>query len=205
MNYLTNPSSLTWQNINKALGTMRQMASIGVNKKGFDKLISTRFYNQIVRPQLEYRLAISTFNLRNIRELENCQNQCLRIKNRIAILQAKFIYKSLSLPDDSLLMKMLPYLKSVHAKSKWSKIANSSFWKTLTDQANNLSPSIFKSKRIEFLRQSYVTKLQEKHSKLLACCRPELAVDSILRLPMTRIESGRCLRWRFGWLSLGKP
>ncbi|KAG2189520.1 hypothetical protein INT46_000903 [Mucor plumbeus] len=77
MNYLTNPSSLTWQNINKALGTMRQMASIGVNKKGFDKLTSTRSYNQIVRPQLEYGLAISTFNLQNIRGLENCQNQCL--------------------------------------------------------------------------------------------------------------------------------
>ena len=42
---------------------MKQIASIGVNKKGFDKLISTQFYNQIVRPQLEYGLAISTFNL----------------------------------------------------------------------------------------------------------------------------------------------
>ncbi|KAG2209371.1 hypothetical protein INT46_002614 [Mucor plumbeus] len=157
------------------------MTSIGVNKKGIDKLISTRFYNQIVRPQLEYGLAISTFNLRNIRELENCQNQCLRqifggrpytstkvmlhitnlpsIKDRIAILQAKFIYKSLSLPDDSLLMKMLPYPQSIHAKSKWSKIANSPSWKTLTHQTNNLNPIIFKSKRIEFLRQSYVTKL----------------------------------------------
>ncbi|KAG2192365.1 hypothetical protein INT46_011178 [Mucor plumbeus] len=70
--------ALIQQNINKALGTMRQMASIGVNKKGFDKLIFTRLYNQIVRPQLEYGLAINTFNLRNIRELENCQNQCLR-------------------------------------------------------------------------------------------------------------------------------
>jgi hypothetical protein len=102
---------------------MKQIGNIGINKKGFDKLISTRFYNQITIPQLEYGLAISTFNLRNIRELENCQNQCLRqifsgrpytstkvmfhttnlpsIKNRIAILQAKFICRSLSLPNDS--------------------------------------------------------------------------------------------------------
>jgi hypothetical protein len=65
------------QNINKALGTTKQIASTGVNKEGFDKLISSRFNNQIVRPQLEYELTISTFNLRNIREMENCQtNAC---------------------------------------------------------------------------------------------------------------------------------
>ncbi|KAG2191871.1 hypothetical protein INT46_005624 [Mucor plumbeus] len=62
------------------------------------------------------------------------------IKDCIAILQEKFIYRSLSLLGDSLLMKMLLYLQSIQAKSKWFKIANLSFWKTLADQSNNMNP-----------------------------------------------------------------
>ena len=54
------------------------------------------------------------------------------------------------------------------------------FGKHLQTKKNKLSPSTFKSKRLEFPRQSYVTKLREKHSKLLACSRPELAVGPIL-------------------------
>ncbi|KAG1169767.1 hypothetical protein G6F71_008147 [Rhizopus microsporus] len=71
-------SALLQQNINKALGTMRQLVTLGVNKNGLDYLLSTRFYAQIVRPQLEYGLAITTFNSREIQALENCQNQCIR-------------------------------------------------------------------------------------------------------------------------------
>ncbi|CEG73599.1 hypothetical protein RMATCC62417_08949 [Rhizopus microsporus] len=71
-------SALLQQNINKALGTMRQLVTLGVNKNGLDYLLSTRFYAQIVRPQLEYGPAITTFNSREIQALENCQNQCIR-------------------------------------------------------------------------------------------------------------------------------
>lgn len=76
---------------------------------------------------------------------------------------------------------------------------------TLTNQSNNLSPTTFKSKRSEFLKDSYNTKLHEKHSKLLACCRPELTIDPILWLPTTCVEKERCLRWWLGWLPLGRP
>ncbi|KAG0954269.1 hypothetical protein G6F31_013195 [Rhizopus arrhizus] len=61
-----------------SLKTMNQMTAIGVNSTGFDKLTSTRFYSQIVRPQLEYGLAISAVKFRELQKIESCQNQCLR-------------------------------------------------------------------------------------------------------------------------------
>lgn len=48
-------------NITKALAIMNLLTSIGVNPSGFDKLLSTRFYMQIVRAQMEYGIAINRF------------------------------------------------------------------------------------------------------------------------------------------------
>ncbi|KAG1220567.1 hypothetical protein G6F35_006614 [Rhizopus arrhizus] len=44
-----NTAQLIQDNVNKALQTMNQMTTIGVNNKGFDRLLSVRFYTQIVR------------------------------------------------------------------------------------------------------------------------------------------------------------
>ncbi|ORE17713.1 hypothetical protein BCV71DRAFT_249780 [Rhizopus microsporus] len=56
-----------------------------------------------------------------------------------------------------------------------------------------------------FLIDNHRSKLQEKHTKLLFHCRNDLIVDPILRISMTRSEWSRCVRWRLGWLHLGKP
>ncbi|KAG1491846.1 hypothetical protein G6F46_010138 [Rhizopus delemar] len=65
-------------NINKVLKTMNETAMIGVNPAGFDRLLSVRFYTQIVHPQLEYGLVISMVKFREFQKTEYCQNQCLR-------------------------------------------------------------------------------------------------------------------------------
>ncbi|CEP13597.1 hypothetical protein [Parasitella parasitica] len=220
--------ALLQQNINKALGTMKQLASLGVNKYGFDYLISTRFYAQIVRPQLEYGLAITSFNLREIRSIENCQNQCMRqifggrpftstkkvmlhianlptMKDRISILQAQFLFRSSSLPDDALLSKLQPYLQ-LQRSSKWSQLSKSLLWKSVRQQSiESISTAQFKQLRRRFLIKCHQLKLQEKHIKLLSHCRNDLIVDPILKIPMTKSERSRCVRWRLGWLPLGKP
>ncbi|KAG1452056.1 hypothetical protein G6F46_009312 [Rhizopus delemar] len=54
------------------------MAMIGVNPAGFDRLLSVRFYMQIMLPQLEYGLAISMVKFHEFQKIESCQNQCLR-------------------------------------------------------------------------------------------------------------------------------
>ncbi|KAG1442083.1 hypothetical protein G6F46_013155 [Rhizopus delemar] len=121
-------------NINKALKTMNEMAMIGVNPAVFDRLLFVRFYTQIMCPQLEYGLAISMVKYREFQTIESCQNQCLHrifwggsrsstqvmlhlvnqpsMKNRVHILQAKFILRSLNLPDDTLFSRLLPYLRT---------------------------------------------------------------------------------------------
>ena len=68
-----------------------------------------------------------------------------------------------------------------------------------------MSHSNFTRKRRQFLIDNYRSKLQEEHSKLLSYYRNDLTVDPILRIPMTRSERSRCVRWRLGWLPLGKP
>ncbi|KAI9255129.1 hypothetical protein BDA99DRAFT_153403 [Phascolomyces articulosus] len=42
-------------------------------------------------------------------------------------------------------------------------------------------------------------------AKILKACRPNLEVDPILWIPMTKKECSRCIRWRIGWLPGGKP
>ncbi|KAG1047020.1 hypothetical protein G6F43_010511 [Rhizopus delemar] len=69
---------------------MNEMAMIGVNPAGFDRLLSVRFYTQIVRPQLEYGLANSMMRYREFQTIESCQNQCLRrIFGVVPVLQLK--------------------------------------------------------------------------------------------------------------------
>ena len=47
------PGELIQHNACKALATMNMLSSVGVNPFGFSKLLCTRFYAHIVRPQLE--------------------------------------------------------------------------------------------------------------------------------------------------------
>ncbi|OAD66752.1 hypothetical protein PHYBLDRAFT_152023 [Phycomyces blakesleeanus NRRL 1555(-)] len=46
--------------------------------------------------------------------------------------------------------------------------------------------------------------LQSNTQVLIQACRPVLGVDPILFLPTSRMERGRLIRWRMGWLP-GKP
>ncbi|EIE75313.1 hypothetical protein G6F46_003108 [Rhizopus delemar] len=69
---------LIQRNIHKALATMNTLSSIGVNPSGFSKLLCTRFYAHIVRPQLEYGLAINRFTVHRFHALEEARNNCIR-------------------------------------------------------------------------------------------------------------------------------
>ncbi|KAG1089319.1 hypothetical protein G6F39_011127 [Rhizopus arrhizus] len=48
-----NTNDLVQNNINKALQTMNQMSDLGVNPKGFDRLLSVRFHTQIYTAMLD--------------------------------------------------------------------------------------------------------------------------------------------------------
>jgi hypothetical protein len=72
------PEELIRRNTQKALATMNILSSVGVNPSGLSKLLCTRFYAHIVRPQLEYGLAINRFTVSQIHALEEAQNNCIK-------------------------------------------------------------------------------------------------------------------------------
>lgn len=149
-----NTSELIQGNVNNALKIMNQMAVIGVNSTGFDRLVSPRFYCQMVRPRLEYGLAILQIKHKNFQRLESCQNQCLRrifggsfrssvkvmlhlinqpiMKECTHILQTKFLLRSLDVPDGTLLLQLLPYTRTSTSGSQWYKLTTSSLWRFCT-------------------------------------------------------------------------
>ncbi|ORE07920.1 hypothetical protein BCV72DRAFT_204637, partial [Rhizopus microsporus var. microsporus] len=117
---------------------------------------------------------------------------------------AQFLFRTSSLPGDSLLTKLLPYIQSQRI-SKWPQLYKSPLWTSISNEyLEAMSHNNFIRKRRQFLID-HRSKLQEKHSKLLSHCYNDLTVDTILRIPVTRSEQSRFVRWRPGWLPLGKP
>ncbi|KAI7898616.1 uncharacterized protein BX663DRAFT_442677, partial [Cokeromyces recurvatus] len=127
-------AALSKQNTAKARSSMNQIAVLGVNSKGFCRLLSVRFYVQMIRSQLEYGLAIAVLNDSHLKQLEACQNECFRrifgaslrsstkvklhmthqpsMMNRSIILQTKYLVQSMNLPVDTLLSKLLLHLET---------------------------------------------------------------------------------------------
>ena len=72
------PEKLVQSNIFKAMPTINVLSSIGVNPSEFSKFLCSRFYAQIVRPQMEYGIAINCFNHSQLKPLEEAQDKCIR-------------------------------------------------------------------------------------------------------------------------------
>ncbi|EIE83594.1 hypothetical protein RO3G_08299 [Rhizopus delemar RA 99-880] len=221
-----NTFGLLSNNINKALAMMNQLSSIGINPKGFSPLLATRFYTQIVRAQLEYGLAINKITSLLAKKLEDAQNICLRrifggssrssvkvmlhltklptMQERIYILQAQFLLRSLTLPDDTLLTCLLPHIRRSDSHSCWYKLSKSPLWAQCLPQPEQLDKRTLKKIQLQFRQDNLNQALSSRHSILLSQCRPTISLDPILWLPMTKTERNRCVRWRLGWLPGGK-
>jgi hypothetical protein len=221
-----NTFGLLSNNINKALATMNQLSSIGINPKGFSPLLATRFYTQIVRAQLEYGLAINKITSLLAKKLEDAQNICLRrifggssrssvkvmlhltklptMQERTYILQSQFLLRSLTLPDDTLLTCLLPHIRRSDSHSCWYKLSKSPLWAQCLPQPEQLDKRTLKKIQLQFRQDNLNQARSSRHFILLSHCRPTISLDPILWLPMTRIERNRCVRWRLGWLPGGK-
>ncbi|KAG0834565.1 hypothetical protein G6F19_005147 [Rhizopus arrhizus] len=220
------PDELIRRNTQKALATMNILSSVGVNPSGFSKLLCTRFYAHIVRPQLEYGLAINRFTVSQIHALEEAQNNCIKkiygargkastkvmlhmsklplLSERVSILQAQFLFRSLYLPEDALLACLLPYIRSIRG-SQWYALSRTPLWKTVLSTTEEPDTRSFKTAKRRFLQQNLEIRQRCRNSKLLSNCRRSISLDPILWLPMSKSERSRCIRWRLGWLPGGKP
>ncbi|ORE19887.1 hypothetical protein BCV71DRAFT_242540 [Rhizopus microsporus] len=99
------------------LATMNVVNSVEISPTGFSKPLSPRFYTQIVRPQMEYGLAINplshslfTHDRSSIKVILHLANLPAMIK-RVNILQAQFLFRFLYVPDNSLLGYLLPSIQ----------------------------------------------------------------------------------------------
>ncbi|KAG1539847.1 hypothetical protein G6F47_007244 [Rhizopus delemar] len=205
---------------------MNQLSSIGINPKGFSPLLATRFYIQIVRAQLEYGLAINKITSLLAKKLEDAQNICLRrifggssrssvkvmlhltklptMQERTYILQAQFLLRSLTLPDDTLLTCLLPHIRRSDSHSCWYKLSKSPLWAQCLPQPEQLDKRTLKKIQLQFRQDNLNQARSSRNSILLSQCRPTISLDPILWLPMTRTERNICVRWRLGWLPGGK-
>lgn len=219
------PDALVNRNCSKAFATMNMLTSIGVNPTGFSKLLSSRFYAQIVRSQMEYSLAINLFSNSQLRRLEDTQNKCIQkiygahdrsstkvmlhlaklptMNERVRILQAQFLFRSLYVPGDSLLGYLLPHIQYIRGY-QWSNLSKTALWQLLPTPHNSLTICDFRSIKRDYLQQGLQQRMRGYGSKLLSFCRPKLSINPILWIPMTHRERSRCIRWRLGWLPNGR-
>ncbi|KAG1178107.1 hypothetical protein G6F70_007913 [Rhizopus microsporus] len=102
---------------------------------------------------------------------------------RVHILQAQFLLRSLSLPDDTLLACLLPHIRLSKGHS------------------HCLDKRLLKKLRLQYLQDNLEQRRAARNSGLLSLRRPKISLDPILWLPMSRIDRSRCVRWRLGWLS----
>ncbi|KAI7899581.1 uncharacterized protein BX663DRAFT_532734 [Cokeromyces recurvatus] len=200
---------------------MNQISSLGVNHKGFNRLLSVRFYSQMIRSPMEYGLAICALNNSHFTKLEACQNECIRrifggsarsstkvmlhlvqqpsMTTRATILQAKYLIRSMKLPDDTLLNKLLPHLQMSSSHSQWYKLTVNPLWRECAPILDELDRKVFKRLRLRFQKTQYENLCQGLNSKLIRACRPNMIIDPILWLPMTNTERSQVLRWRLSW------
>ncbi|EIE91862.1 hypothetical protein RO3G_16573 [Rhizopus delemar RA 99-880] len=220
------PEKLVQSNIFKAMSTINVLSSIGVNPSGFSKLLCSRFYAQIVRPQMEYGIAINCFNHSQLKSLEEAQDKCIykiygasrktstkvmlhlaklpTMRERVAILQAQFLFRSLSLPEDTLLYRLMPHIQYTRGH-QWYKLSKTALWKLMPPTITDFDIRGFRVIKKKFLHFNLEKQIQGKNSRLLSSCRPTITLDPILWLPMTHEERSRCIRWRLGWLPGGAP
>ncbi|KAG0733763.1 hypothetical protein G6F35_014662 [Rhizopus arrhizus] len=126
------------------------------------------------------------------------------MKERIAILQAQFLFRSLSLPEDTLLYLLMPHIQHTRGH-QWYRLSKTALWRLMQPTIADLDARGFRAIKKKFLHSNLEKQIQGKNSKLLSSCRPTIALNPILWLPMSHEERSRCLRWRLGWLPGGAP
>ncbi|KAG1464530.1 hypothetical protein G6F46_001259 [Rhizopus delemar] len=208
------------------MSTMNVLSSIGINPSGLSKLLCSRFYAQIVRPQMEYGIAINCFNHTQIKSLEEAQDKCIykiygasrktstkvmlhlaklpTMRERVAILQAQFLFRSLSLPEHTPLYRLILHIQYTRGHH-WYNLSKTALWRLMPPTITDFDTRGFRAIKKKFLHSNLEKEIQGKNSRLLSSCRPTITLDPILWLPMTHEERSRCIRWHLGWFPGATP
>ncbi|KAG1497751.1 hypothetical protein G6F46_003661 [Rhizopus delemar] len=135
-----------------------------------------------VRPQMEYGIAINCFNHTQLKSLEEAQDKCIckiygesrktstkvmlhlaklpTMRERVAILQAQFLFRSLSLPEDTLLYRLMPHIQYTRGH-QWYKLSKTALWKLMPPTIADLDTRGFRAIKKKFLHSNLEKQIQE--------------------------------------------
>ncbi|EIE81601.1 hypothetical protein RO3G_06306 [Rhizopus delemar RA 99-880] len=173
---------------------------------------------------MEYGIATNYFNHTQLKSLEEAQDKCIckiycaprktstkvmlhlaklpTMRERVAILQAQFLFRSLSLPEDTLLYCLMPHMQYTRGHQGY-KLSKTALWRLMPPTITDLDTRGFRTIKKKLVHSNLEKQIQGKNSRLLSSCRPTITFDPILWLPMTHEERSRYIRWCLGWLPGG--
>ncbi|CEJ01123.1 hypothetical protein RMCBS344292_15159 [Rhizopus microsporus] len=101
------------------------------------------------------------------------------MSERVSILQAQSLFRSLYLPEDALLTCLLPYICNTRG-SQWYALSRTSLWKTVL--STNEEPDIrsFKAAKQRFLQQNLEIRQRYQKPKLISNCHRSISLWILL-------------------------
>ncbi|EIE76661.1 hypothetical protein RO3G_01365 [Rhizopus delemar RA 99-880] len=157
------PEKLVQSNIFKAMSTMNVLSSIGLKslEEAQDKCIC-KIYGASRKTSTKVMLHLA--KLPTMRE-------------RVAILQAQFLFRSLSLPEDTLLYRLMPHIQYTRGH-QWYKLSKTALWKLMPPTIAELDTRGFRAIKKKFLHSNLEKQIQGKNSRLLSSRRPYLVATN---------------------------
>ncbi|KAF1800729.1 hypothetical protein FB192DRAFT_1473136, partial [Mucor lusitanicus] len=161
-----------------------------------------------IRPKIEYPLCIQNFNQKQLTRLERAEDDCLRLvinghrncsiktfkvmlsiptmQTRWFTLNTKYLLRLTTLPINSLAHQLHQNLPKYH----WLKLLRNknTIHKNYKQQIN--------SYKIDLINNATEITVQ--------ACLNNLTIHPIFKLPMTRRERRRLLRYKMNWLLSGR-
>ena len=201
-----------------AIKTMALLTSIGVHRNGFSLLLCARIYKTFIRPKLEYGLAISKLSAPEVLRLERAQNKlvgmflgshhtkvakhmtCIpSMSHRYNLLVSKYVLRTRSLPDDSLVILLRDTLRYTRLTAG---LMNNKLYLSLpvpAPQSDIIVKRIFQAYYQSVCDQERLKSARTGKDVLLRACLPDTSKpDPVLYLPMTTVARSRLVRWRLG-------
>ena len=123
------------------------------------------------------------------------------MKERVAIQQAQFLFRLLSLPENTLLYHLMPHIQHTRGH-QWYRLSKIALWRLMPPTITDLDTRDFRAIKKNFLHSDLEKQIQGKNSRLLSSCRPTITWpyfvatnDSWRKKSMYTMASWLVARW----------
>ncbi|EIE75786.1 hypothetical protein RO3G_00495 [Rhizopus delemar RA 99-880] len=87
------------------------------------------------------------------------------MRERVAILQAQFLFRTLSLPEDTLLYRLMPHIQYTRGH-QWYKLSKTALWKLMPPTIADLDTRGFRAIKKKFLHSNLEKQIQDGQENL---------------------------------------